>query len=100
MAGRDTGAMPCVRCGRLQSDPIKGAEPWARAVVGGRQVLICPACQARDPSGLAVDQGEGQGWTETLDRCPSCGATRLSVVLGSTVCRACGRDWVAGDDDP
>jgi hypothetical protein len=81
--------MPCVRCGRLQSDPRKGAEPWARAVVGGRQVLICPACQARDP-----------GWPETLDRCPSCGATRLSVVLGSTVCRACGRDWVAGDDDP
>jgi predicted amidophosphoribosyltransferase len=89
VAGRDTGAMPCVRCGRLQSDPIKGAEPWARAVVGGRQVLICPACQARDPS-----------WTETLDRCPACGATRLSVVLGSTVCRACGRDWVAGDEDP
>jgi hypothetical protein len=77
--------MPCVRCGRIQTDPRKGASPWARGVEKGRQVLVCPECQAREP-----------GWMESLDRCRVCGSTRLSVVLGSTVCRACGRDWDAG----
>ena len=36
----------CWRCGRPTYDPDKRSVPWARAVVGGRQVLICPACQA------------------------------------------------------
>jgi hypothetical protein len=71
--------MPCVRCGKRQTDPAKGASPWARYVTGGEQVLLCPACQAADP-----------GWVATSDRCPTCGSTRLSMMLGSVVCRACG----------
>jgi predicted amidophosphoribosyltransferase len=50
-------------------------------VAGGRQVLICPDCQRAEPS-----------WSDTLDRCWGCGSTRLSLVLGSIVCRACGCD--------
>lgn len=71
--------MPCVRCGRVQTDPRKGASPWARAVIDGRQILVCPSCQAGDPT-----------WVESLDRCPSCGSTRLSMVMGSVSCRECG----------
>jgi hypothetical protein len=73
--------MPCHRCGRIQTDPVKGASPWARGVIDGEQVLVCPECQRTDPD-----------WTDRLDRCPSCGSSRLSVVLGSIVCRACGHD--------
>ena len=68
----------CVRCGRPTYDPDKRSVPWARAVLGGRQVLVCPSCQAVE------------GWTDGLDRCAACGATRLSVQLGQVVCRACG----------
>ncbi len=71
--------MPCELCGKRQTDPAKGASPWARLVTGGRQVLLCPDCQAADPT-----------WRARSDRCPACGSTRLSVMLGSVVCRACG----------
>ncbi|MGH2736083.1 MAG: hypothetical protein ACRDKZ_10920 [Actinomycetota bacterium] len=74
--------MPCYRCGRLQTDPAKGASPWARGVVEGTQVLVCPVCQTAN-------------WTGAFDRCPKCGSTRLSVVMGSVVCRQCGADWAA-----
>jgi uncharacterized protein YbaR (Trm112 family) len=43
------------------------------------QVLLCPDCQAADPL-----------WRDRSDRCPACGSTRLSVMLGSVVCRSCG----------
>jgi hypothetical protein len=74
--------MPCYRCGRLQTDPAKGASPWARGVVNGAQVLICPDCQSADPE-----------WPATLTACPRCGSTRLSMVMGSVVCRQCDHDW-------
>lgn len=80
--------MPCYRCGRVQTDPAKGASPWGRGVVRGEQVLVCPSCRAADP-----------GWAAALDRCERCGATRLSVVLGSVVCRACGHDRPARGTD-
>ena len=70
--------MPCFRCERVQTDPQKGAAPWARGVVSGEQILICPECQSSDPA-----------WTEQLDRCPRCESTRVSLVMGSLVCRAC-----------
>lgn len=74
--------MPCVRCGRGQVDPPPGKpSPWARAVIGGEQVLVCPTCQVDDPTVLAG-----------ADRCERCGATRLQVQLGHIVCRACGHD--------
>ena len=69
----------CVFCARPTFDPQKKGTPWARAVVDGRQVLICPSCQNDRP-----------GWADGLDRCGSCGETRLSVMLGEVVCRACG----------
>ena len=74
--------MPCYRCSKVQTDPDpqRREPPWGRGVVKGRQILICPGCQEEDP-----------GWTAELDRCPACSSTRLSVVLGSIVCRACGR---------
>ena len=50
-----------------------------RAVAGGRQVLICPACVA-----------ERADWADGLDRCAECEGTRLSVTLGEVTCRACG----------
>jgi hypothetical protein len=71
--------MPCYRCSRVQTDPVKGASPWARGVVGDEQILICPTCQSSDPT-----------WTDELRRCPSCGGTRLSLVMGSLTCRGCG----------
>jgi predicted amidophosphoribosyltransferase len=71
--------VPCYRCGRVQTDPVKGASPWARGVVKKEQILICPDCQQEHPQ-----------WTGELDRCPSCGGTRLSMVMGSLVCRQCG----------
>ena len=78
---RDTHVMPCYRCGRVQTDPVRGASPWARGVVGDEQVLICPECQQTHPA-----------WTTELRRCPSCGGSRLSVMLGDVVCRECGYD--------
>jgi hypothetical protein len=77
--------MPCYRCGRIQTDPVRGASPWGRGVVRGEQVLICPECQTSDPR-----------WPESLDRCPHCGGTRLSIVMGSMVCRSCNADWAVG----
>lgn len=74
--------MPCNRCGRVQTDPVKGASPWARGVSSGRLILVCPDCQVDDPA-----------WAGRLDRCPQCGSTRLSVMMGSAVCRECGADW-------
>jgi hypothetical protein len=59
--------------------------PWARAVTGGRQALICPECQ-RDRS----------DWADTLDTCAACGSTRLSAMLGQVVCRACGDTRASG----
>jgi predicted amidophosphoribosyltransferase len=82
----EDGDMPCHRCGRIQTDPVKGASPWGRGVLRGEQVLVCPACQAEDSA-----------WMEELDRCPRCGGTRLSVVMGSVVCRSCSFDWPADD---
>jgi hypothetical protein len=76
----------CHLCGRPTYDPDKRERPWARAVAGGRQVLICPDCQ-RDRA----------DWADGLDRCGACGATRLSAMLGQVVCRACGHaEPVAG----
>ena len=73
--------MPCHRCGRMQTDPVKGASPWARGVMGAEQVLVCPECQSRDPA-----------WTTRLERCDRCGSTRLWIVLDAIVCRECGHD--------
>jgi len=75
----------CWLCGRPTYDPPKKERPWARAVAGGRQVLVCPACQVTTPD-----------WTSRLDRCERCGQTRLSLMLGEVVCRACGH--VQGTD--
>jgi rubredoxin len=74
----------CVLCGRPTYDPDKREQPWVRAVSGGRQVLICPVCQAERPD-----------WATNLDRCGSCGGTRLSAMLGEVVCRACGHSQPA-----
>jgi hypothetical protein len=81
--------MPCYRCDARQTDPARGASPWDRGVVGGEQVLVCPACQ-RDPD-----------WRRALDQCVSCGSTRLAKALGLVVCRACGtRTEPRRDDEP
>jgi predicted amidophosphoribosyltransferase len=70
--------MPCYNCGARQTDPERGPSPWARGVHSGRQVLVCPACQASPE------------WTEDLDHCASCGSPRLSRSLGELRCRDCG----------
>ncbi|MGH2657545.1 MAG: hypothetical protein ACRDIZ_12780 [Actinomycetota bacterium] len=72
-------APACVVCGRPTYDPDKRERPWARGVRGGRQVLVCPRCQADRPD-----------WQASMDTCPSCGSTRLTVTLGEVTCRACG----------
>ncbi|MGH2707210.1 MAG: hypothetical protein ACRDJF_09945 [Actinomycetota bacterium] len=77
--------MPCTACGRRQTDPVRGPSPWACLVIGGQQSLVCPECQTRQP-----------GWLERADRCPRCTSTRLSVMLGSVVCRNCGGDFEPG----
>ncbi len=69
----------CVFCRRATYDPDKRGPAWVRAVASGRQVLVCPECQRERP-----------GWADGLDRCASCGGTRLSAILGDVVCRACG----------
>ena len=74
--------MPCFRCEKIQTDPVKGKSPWARAVVGGEQVLLCPQCQAADP-----------GWAAEADRCPDCSSPRLMVMMGTVICRSCGHDF-------
>jgi hypothetical protein len=84
----ETAAGPrCFLCGRPTFDPDKRERPWARAAVAGEQVLVCPRCQEERPD-----------WAVQLDRCESCGATRLSAVLGEIVCRACGH--VRGSVEP
>ncbi|MGH2704038.1 MAG: hypothetical protein ACRDJ4_02775 [Actinomycetota bacterium] len=30
---------------------------------------------------------------DQADRCPACGSTRLSMMLGTVVCRSCGADF-------
>lgn len=75
-------AMPCYRCGAVQTDPQKGGpSPWARGVVEDEQILICPNCQAEHPE-----------WTGDLKTCASCDSTRLSMVMGSVICRECGHE--------
>ena len=74
----------CLLCGRATFDPDKRDRPWVRAVQGGRQVLVCPACQEATPD-----------WAERLDRCSACGSTRLSAMLGQVVCRLCGHVLVS-----
>jgi Zn finger protein HypA/HybF involved in hydrogenase expression len=80
----DDCGMPCYRCARVQTDPVKGTSPWARGVVKGEQILVCPICQQ-----------EHSEWASELDRCPRCQSSRLSVVMGSVVCRACDFDYPA-----
>lgn len=74
--------MPCMRCGQVQTDPVKGASPWARLVVKGRQGLLCPECQSGDPL-----------WKKQADTCPNCGSLRLAVMLDVVVCRDCASDF-------
>ena len=75
--------MPCVRCGRVQDDPPQGKPSvWARAVIGGEQVLICPHCQRAHPS-----------WVDEATPCPRCGYRKLALKLGHVVCSKCGHDW-------
>ncbi|MFC6079904.1 hypothetical protein [Sphaerisporangium aureirubrum] len=68
--------MPCYRCGIRQTDPIRGASPWRRAVHHDSQVLICPNCQREHD----LD----------LDRCANCNSTTLICRLGEIECRTCG----------
>ena len=75
----------CFYCHRPTFDPDKRSMPWARAVAGGEQVLVCPDCQHDRPD-----------WQDPLDRCDACGSTRLSVTLGDVVCRSCGNTVRAG----
>ena len=77
-----TVAPSCLVCGRPTYDPDKRERPWARGVQGGRQVLVCPRCQQEKPD-----------WPSSLDHCPECGSTRLSVMLGELSCRECGNVW-------
>ncbi len=78
----------CFICGRPTFDPDKRDRPWVRAMARGRQVLVCPKCQAQRPD-----------WATALDACEQCGATRLSAMLGRVVCRACGHE-TALEDEP
>ena len=76
--------MPCYRCERVQTDPVKGPSDWKRGVVRGEQILVCPVCQEEDPA-----------WQSAFDTCPQCGSSRLSIVMGSVLCKECEYDWVA-----
>jgi hypothetical protein len=78
--------MGCYRCGARSADPVRGPSPWRRGVHAGRQVLVCPDCQA---------SGE---WQSDLDRCATCASTALVRRLGETVCRSCGRVEHTGSD--
>jgi len=79
----------CVLCGRPTYDPDKKERPWSRGVLEGRQVLICPICQIERPD-----------WTDALDRCETCGSTRLSIMLGEVICRQCGQAGAGKPDEP
>jgi hypothetical protein len=70
--------MPCYSCDARQVDPDRGESPWKRGVRAGRQVLICPACQA------------SVNWMSELDRCPACESAHLVRRLGEVECRDCG----------
>jgi hypothetical protein len=76
--------VPCYRCERVQTDPVKGPSLWKRGVVRGDQILVCPQCQEEDPQ-----------WSAALDRCPQCGSARLAIVMGSVICKECNNDWPA-----
>lgn len=78
--------MPCYNCGARQVDPDRGETPWKRGVRAGRQVLICPECQA------SVD------WMADLDRCAACGSVHLVRRLGEVECRDCGHVRDPGAD--
>ncbi|MEO3811859.1 hypothetical protein ABGB17_22920, partial [Sphaerisporangium sp. B11E5] len=78
--------MPCYRCGIRQTDPIRGASPWRRAVRHDSQVLICPDCQGDHD----LD----------LDRCTECGSTTLLCRLGEIECRTCGTTRPTGTTPP
>ncbi|GGO03474.1 hypothetical protein GCM10010116_06860 [Microbispora rosea subsp. aerata] len=69
--------MPCYRCGARQTDPVRGASPWKRAVRHETQVLVCPDCQRVHD----LD----------LDTCASCGSIALICRLGEIECRSCGQ---------
>jgi hypothetical protein len=73
-------------CGINATDPGKGPSRWARAVVEGEQILVCPDCQAKHPD-----------WIERAETCPECGSNRLIKSMGDRVCRACGHQW--SDED-
>ena len=74
--------MPCYRCERVQTDPVKGPSLWKRGVIADTQVLVCPQCQEEDAA-----------WADALDACPSCGSKRLVMVMGSILCKDCNNDW-------
>lgn len=82
--------MPCYCCGVRQTDPVRGASPWKRAVRRDKQVLVCPDCQRTTD------------WTVDVDRCTSCGSTMLISRLGEIECRECGtvRQAGSGDEEP
>jgi hypothetical protein len=88
-SGSPSARAGCVLCGRPTYDPDKKERPWSRGVSEGRQVLICPICQMERPD-----------WTEVLDRCGSCGSTRLSVMLGEVICRQCGQVGAVKPEEP
>lgn len=69
--------MPCYRCDTVQTDPIKGASSWQRAVIADRLILVCPLCQ------------QTHDWLADLDRCAACDSTRLVRRLGETSCQEC-----------
>ncbi|HYI45940.1 MAG TPA: hypothetical protein VE174_10850 [Actinomycetota bacterium] len=66
----------------MQTDPVKGASPWKRGVIGGEQILVCPECQDENPA-----------WKQEVDKCPRCGSARLAIVMGSILCKDCNHDW-------
>ncbi|MEV4294263.1 hypothetical protein [Microbispora rosea] len=78
--------MPCYRCGARQTDPVRGASPWKRAVRREAQVLVCPDCQRVHD----LD----------LDTCASCGSISLICRLGEIECRSCGEVRLARADEP
>lgn len=88
-SGTPAARTGCLLCGRPTYDPDKKERPWSRGVAGGRQVLVCPACQVEHP-----------GWTEALDRCAKCGSTRLSMMLGEVICRQCGQIGALRSEEP
>jgi ribosomal protein L40E len=75
--------MPCFRCGRVQEDPPQGKpSAWARGVIEGEQVLVCPQCQSEAPD-----------WAQHAEHCPRCGYGKLALKLGFRVCSRCGNSW-------